>query len=67
MTVAARFQASTFQVAVRISAGLGIQRVENALQSGRDAFVLLVAGLGRAAEAEQEEMLALDIREHKSA
>ena len=44
--------------------GARLQRIEHALQPRRDAFVLLVAHLRWAAEAEQEEVLALDIRQH---
>ena len=47
--------------------GARVQRVEHALQPRRDAFALAVARLGRAAEAEQEEVLALDIGQHQRA
>ena len=47
--------------------GARLQRIEHALQPWRDAFVLAIAHLGRAAEAEQEKMLALDIRQHQGA
>src|SRR5580658_4380172 len=44
-----------------------VQRVEHALQPRRHAFVLPVARLRRSAEAEQEEVLALDVRQHERA
>ena len=45
--------------------GAGVQRVEQALQAGRDAFRGLVADLGRTAEAEHEKVLALDLGQHQ--
>ena len=47
--------------------GARVQRVEHALQPRRDAFALAVARLGRAAEAEQEQVLALDVGQHQRA
>src|ERR1700742_4933682 len=44
-----------------------LQRVEHALQPWRDAFVFPVTHLGGTAEAEQEEVLALDLRQHQGA
>ncbi|MGY4436905.1 hypothetical protein ACVWWO_009382 [Bradyrhizobium sp. F1.13.1] len=41
------------------------ERIEHALQPRRDAFVRLVPHLGRAAEANQEQVLALDIGQHQ--
>ncbi len=64
--MAARFQATTSQIARPNERGARVQRVEGALQPGRDAFVLLVMDLGQAPKAEQEQVLALDIREHES-
>ena len=44
-----------------------LQRVEHALQPWRDTLGCLVANLGRPAEAEQEEVLALDVGQHQRA
>lgn len=44
-----------------------LQRIENALQPQRDALALLVMRLGGPSEAEQEKMLALDLRQHQCA
>src|SRR5579875_1827831 len=43
----------------------GVQSVEDALKAGRDSFLLMVAGLRRSPKAKQEEVLALDIRQHQ--
>ena len=37
------------------------------MQSRRNTFGGLVADFGRAAEAEQEQVLALDVRQHQGA
>ena len=58
---------TTSQVAVLTIAGLSVQRVEHALQPRRDAVGALVADLGRAAEREQEQMLALDLGQQQRA
>jgi hypothetical protein len=52
-------------MAVLMRAGLGSNA--SSTRCCRDTFVLLVAHPERATEGEQEEMLALDIREHQSA
>ena len=44
-----------------------VQRVEHALQTRRHPFSRLVMDFGRAAEAEQEKMFALDVRQHQGA
>src|SRR5580693_3712165 len=44
-----------------------VQRVQHALQAWRGAVVLAVARFGRTAEAKQEKMLALDLRQHEGA
>lgn len=41
--------------------------VEHALQPGRDTLGCLVANVGRPAEAEQKEVLALDVGQHERA
>ena len=67
MTVAARFQATTSQVAVLISGGAGIQSLEHPLQPRRDALLLPIARFRRAAKADEEEVLAFDVGQHQGA
>lgn len=43
----------------------GVQRVEHALQARRDGAAPAIPRIGRAPEAEQEQMLALDIGQHQ--
>ena len=65
--VAARFQATTSQVAVLIIAGLGSSASSTRCSRGVTPSLAAVADLGRAAEAEQEQVLALDIGQHQRA